>query len=183
MGKIMLNNVEYSGGSTGENITSDPTIITQAEYEALGDKVNSDNVVYYIKDGASDEVTLVTELNNTASDTEIPTAKAVYDEINDVNDSLKGTYKFYDEIITNISTLTTTLYPYPYIFNVNGLDSKFSGYCPEDNLQWVVEFLPIVNEKIIYAIQRWTGIGSNSTLKYERIYRAGSGWSEFSKLP
>lgn len=67
--------------------------IKQVDYEALGDKVNSDNVVYYIEDGASDEVKLVTKIDSTVSDTEIPTAKAVYDSINDVNDNLNNSIR------------------------------------------------------------------------------------------
>ena len=152
MGKIMLNNIEYSGGSVSENITSEPTIITQAEYEALGDILNSDNVVYYIEDGASDEVTLVTELNDTATDTEIPTAKAVYDKVSEVNESLDKrnllTYTNLNQLeLTSANTVTD-------LFNALPIGSCANIHVDNDSDSTAFQAsLPVIYAGELYVIK------------------------------
>ena len=54
MPMIIRNNIRYAGGSGGSNGSGENIVeLTQAEYDALGDVVNSDNITYYITD--SDE--------------------------------------------------------------------------------------------------------------------------------
>lgn len=53
MPMIIRNNIRYAGGSGGSNSGENIVELTQAEYDALGDVVNSDNITYYITD--SDE--------------------------------------------------------------------------------------------------------------------------------
>lgn len=124
MGRIMLNNVEYSGGSS--SIASEPVIITEAEYLALGDKVLTDNVVYYIKDSVESMVTLVNTLDNTVTDEQIPSAKAVYDKLQSIDaKTLEGlTVK---ELTANS---VKNLIPYPYYHTTrteNGIEWVDSG--------------------------------------------------------
>ena len=51
MPMIIRNNIRYAGGSGGSNGSGENIVeLTQAEYDALGDVVNSDNITYYITD-------------------------------------------------------------------------------------------------------------------------------------
>ena len=58
--------------------------VTQAEYDALSEEEKED-IVFYIKDGVSDDG-LVTVIDATSTDEQIPTAKAVYNEIKALRD-------------------------------------------------------------------------------------------------
>ena len=58
--------------------------ITQAEYDLLTDEEKED-IVFYIKDGVTDDG-IVTVIDATSTDEQVPTAKAVYDEIKALRD-------------------------------------------------------------------------------------------------
>ena len=58
--------------------------ITQAEYDALSEEEKED-IVFYIKDAVSDDG-LVTTIDATSTDEQVPTAKAVYNEIKALRD-------------------------------------------------------------------------------------------------
>ena len=57
--------------------------ITQAEYDALSEEEKED-IVFYIKDAVTNG--LVTVIDATSTDEQIPTAKAVYNEIKALRD-------------------------------------------------------------------------------------------------
>ena len=58
--------------------------ITQAEYDLLTDEEKED-IVFYIKDGVTDDG-IVTVIDENSTDEQIPTAKAVYNEIKVLRD-------------------------------------------------------------------------------------------------
>jgi hypothetical protein len=58
--------------------------LTKAEYDALSDEEkNSDEVVYFVPntEALPEEVEVVTELNDTVTDKQVPSAKTVYDNL------------------------------------------------------------------------------------------------------
>ena len=57
--------------------------ITQAEYDALSEEEKED-IVFYIKDAVTNG--LVTTIDATSTDEQVPTAKAVYNEIKALRD-------------------------------------------------------------------------------------------------
>lgn len=61
--------------------------LTKAEYDSLSDEEkNNDKVVYFVdnEEQLPEGVTVVTELNDTATDDQVPTAKAIYDSLGDL---------------------------------------------------------------------------------------------------
>ena len=58
--------------------------ITQAEYDLLTEEEKED-IVFYIKDGVTDDG-IVTVIDENSTDEQIPTAKAVYNEIKVLRD-------------------------------------------------------------------------------------------------
>lgn len=80
MGKI--NTVQISGNSYSieDSRATKVTELTQAEYDALPASAKTANVMYVITDAQQIDITAVTSSVTSAStDSEIPTAKAVYD--------------------------------------------------------------------------------------------------------
>ena len=60
--------------------------ITQAEYDLLTEE-EKEGIVFYIKDAVSDN-RLVTVIDATSTDEEIPSAKAVYNEVKALRDAI-----------------------------------------------------------------------------------------------
>jgi hypothetical protein len=61
--------------------------LTKAEYDALSDEEKNSETIYFIKDTeVTNEITIVTELNETSTDTQVPSAKTIYEELNDIKE-------------------------------------------------------------------------------------------------
>ena len=57
--------------------------LTKAEYDALSDEEKNSETIYFIKDTeVTNEITIVTELDETSTDTQVPSAQTRYDELN-----------------------------------------------------------------------------------------------------
>lgn len=82
---IYKNNVKYSGSSSSSNIDIDKFAqkveLTQAEYNALDEKTRKNGTVYYITDADASSLDIVTKLDSTVTDNQVPSAKVVYDLI------------------------------------------------------------------------------------------------------
>jgi hypothetical protein len=85
--------------------------LTKAEYDALSDEEkNSDEVVYFVPntEALPEEVEVVTELNDTVTDKQVPSAKTMYNTIS----NCQKTYDISsDGIITTLDSTST----YPYV--------------------------------------------------------------------
>ena len=67
--------------------------LTKEEYDALSDEEKNSETIYFIKDTeVANEITVVTELNDTVTDTQVPSAKTMYDTVRPVDYSEQITY-------------------------------------------------------------------------------------------
>ena len=67
--------------------------LTKAEYDALSDEEKNSETIYFIKDTeVANEITIVTELDETSTDTQIPSAKTIYDIVTPIDYSEQLTY-------------------------------------------------------------------------------------------
>lgn len=67
--------------------------LTKAEYDALSDEEKNSETIYFIKDTeVANEITIVTELDETSTDTQVPSAKTMYDIVTPIDYSEQLTY-------------------------------------------------------------------------------------------
>ena len=77
--------------------------ITQVEYDALSDEDKNNGIPYYITDAnPRTGAEVVTELNDTVTDEQVPSAKVVYDTVNTLNNDL-------DTVENNITTINNSI--------------------------------------------------------------------------
>ena len=82
--------------------------LTQSEYDALSDEEKNNGTTYYIKDGVSGSgfLSIVNTIDSTATNEQVPSAKAVYDSLNSVSENLNDSLNKIGVITSK--TLTTT---------------------------------------------------------------------------
>ena len=117
MPKFMLDGQEYCGGSGSETVVE----LTQEEYDALGDVVNSDNKTYYITD----------------ADDQYDAGSVIFDnsengmDANNVQDAISELNKNFKDIIKITCTTITQNFPVGYtsVQSTYSVGDGYKAYC------------------------------------------------------